>query len=643
MSRPSTDRVTKHRYRRQAAADEARRQAAEAEANRAFTPDQSQDIERWKYHPGAFIEENLWVPHIDGGKMVPFDLNPGQRKVVQAIEEIKAKGEPVRLIVLKSRKQGISTLCQGVGYGFVSTRAYVNGLILLDTKDKAGKILDLSRKFHMNDERRAMGLRPLLEASNRLELKFGNPDARTREIHPGLQSRLEISSADSKDPGRSGTYHFIHASEVAFWEDDSVWASAGNALMWAEDTIAIMESTGNGCAGLFYDTWEAAVAGKSSWKPVFLSWLDDPRCARPLTRQERDTWEWLSQEEREYAEKYHLTMEQAKFRRQVLHDPASRKAGKESVDVFNEEYPADPELAFTSGGRTFFLARTLEALEKHPEKGKKPPLFRGRMHNRTPLESRTPGNVKACPIDVVLEPDPYGPLRIWEHPQKDCEYVLGGDVAEGLAHSDNHCVVVMKRHNRQIVAVWKCHDVTSRVAGQSACLLGWYYAAGHQQPPLVGIELNAHGIAATQEAARIMYPNLWHHTDVRKEGAEPQERIGWLTTEGVRTYMLECIEFEIQAAAMEIPSEEFYQEARTFENIDGKPQARQGKKDDEIMATAITLQMHIHSGPPRRLPEGTKKKDEPRKLEPDYPIQGQVPIRPPRALRKIGGGGLWGE
>jgi hypothetical protein len=641
MAQTSTDRARKSLAKKRAV--EAAGRAIEAEQQAAaparYTDQQRRDLDRWKFHHGQFIQENLWVPHIDGGRVVPFDLNPGQREVDQAIEAMRAEEKPVRILVLKSRKQGISTYCQGVGYGFVSTREYVNGLIILDTKDKSGKILDLAKKFHMLDERRALGMRPVLEASNRLELKFGNPDFRTRERNPGLQSRLEISSADSKDPGRSGTYQFIHASEVAFWADDSVWASAGNALMYAPDTIAIMETTANGCAGLFYDTWNDAVAGKSEWMPVFLSWLTDPRCRRVVGRLEREHWEWQSPDEREYAEEHRLTLEQAKFRRVMLRDPSMRKAGKVPEDVFDEEYPATPDLAFKSTGKSFFLAKTLGALEKDPVRGVREPIFRGSIRNKTNLEHRTPGNFARVPIEVILQAEPFGPLRIWEHPRDDCEYVVGCDVAEGLAHGDNHFIAVMKRHTRDVVATWKTNRATSRVAGQVACLLGWHYGTA-----LVGIELNAHGVAATQEAVRICYPHLWHHRDVRKEGDAPQDRVGWNTTEGVRTYMLECVEFEIQALAIGLHSEEFYGEARTFENIDGKPQARPGKKDDEIMGTAITFQMHLHSGPPRKIPEADRPAKAPRVLTPETPEQGKVPIRAVSGrLRHVGNKGLWGE
>ena len=120
--------------------------------------------------------------------------------------------------------------------------------------------------------------------------------------------------------------------------------------------------------------------------------------------------------------------------------------------------------------------------------------------------------------------------------------------------------------------------------------------------------------------------------------------VGWLTTEAVRPYMLDCLEFELRDGTIGIHDRDFYLEARTFENIDGKPQARIGKKDDEIMGVAITLQMHMHSGPTRRQPSAPEGPTPRRALTPDWPENGKVPMNAaPSRLRRVRDGGLFGE
>lgn len=649
--RKSTDRARKALAKGRAREQFAREQAAMDHASGKYTPEQLEDMGRWRADFDAFMADNLWVPHIDGGEVVPFTPNVGQQDVSRVLRAARGTvdlesgraSQCVKAIILKSRKWGISTWCQGLAYWKCSTRPWTNGLIIAHKKDSTGAIFDTTKRFYMLDERRPYGLRPLAETSNRLEMKFGNPDHRTRELYPGLQSKIEITSAESKEPGRSGTYHFVHASEVAFWpegEGRAIWKAVGPAFMEAPDSIAIMESTANGVGGLFYETWMDAVAGKNGWLPIFLSWLKDRRCRRYVSPEEANAWDWEDTDEREYAERHKLTLEQAKFRRMFLHDPAAKVAGKEPADVFDEEYPASPEVAFKSSGKLFFLARTLEALKRDPEKGLRAPLWRGHIRNRGGLEARGPHNPR-FPIDIVTDVDAHGPLRVWAEPKKDRDYVIGGDIAEGLVHGDNHCIVVLDRHELEVAAVWKTNRATSREAGQVASLLGWWYG-GAKLPALVGIELNAHGVAAIQEAVRILYPYLWFHRDVRKPGEPPSERPGWITSDAVRTYMLETVEFEIRAANIKPHHSEFYKEAEVFEVLDGKPQARSGHHDDEILATAIALQMHLHAGPPGRVPQHRVEHKGPRRLVPDFPEVGKVPISQLSGkLRRVNKGGMW--
>lgn len=645
MTKTSTERANRAHKNARIREFERRELEAREAALQKWSPEQRAELERHASDHRYFMESCLWVADIDGGKVVPMTLNPGQEILSAAIEEERAKGDGVRIACLKSRKQGISTFCQALGYQFTSTRERVNGLVVAHVKEKTANILELSKAFYMLDERKALGMRPLLERSAGGLVRFGNPDVRTRELNPGLQSSLEITSAESKEPGRSGTYHFVHASEAAFWPEEEggksgQWVAIGNALMEAADTFAIVESTARGAAGFFYELCEGAMEGTNGYRFVFLSWLIDPRCRRRLTHDEIRTWEWRSKAERDYAERHKLTLEQAKFRRLTIADPKMRKPGRTPESVFDEEYPATPELAFQTSAKLYFLASTLQALRESKERGERLPAFRGHIKNRTSLEARGPHNPKH-PIEIVLDEDPSGPLRVWEKPRTDCEYIVAADIAEGLVHGDNHSIDVLRRDNLEFVASWVCNDVTSRTAGQIACLLGWWYGS-QQQPALVGIELNAHGIAAAQEAVRILYPHLWHHTDVRKEGSTPQDRVGWLTTEAVRPYMLDSFESEIQLGTVAIHDREFYVEANTFENVNGKPQARIGKKDDRILSKAIALQLHMHAGPPRKKPK-VETGPVRRALVPDWPEQGKVPMNQnPGRLRRVKVDGLWG-
>lgn len=609
----------------------AEKQAALEVGDEHLPPEARAFAEKLRTDPVFFCEQLLHVPHIDGGRTVPFILNEAQRAVGEKIKEIQAAGKPVRLCILKSRRRGMSAFCQALSYQFTSTRRNVNGLVLAHKQDMTLKLFQLAKTFHQLDERRTLGIRPETETSTRRELKFGNPDLKTRDINPGLQSLLDITSAEAKEPGRAGTYHFVHASEVAFYQDDSVWQSVGIALSDTPDTVAIMESTANGRGGLFYETYMAAKEGTNGWVAMFFPWWTDPRCTLPLDREEREHWRWETQEEEQYAKKWNLTPEQAKWRRVTIKGPKCYKPGVKPEDVFAQEFPADDEEAFLATGNNFFLPSTLYTCEKVYLED---PAYRCELRTNKKLDYNLSPDARGQ-IQVEVERQSYGPLVVYRDPRPDEEYVIGADVAEGLSHGDNSVAVVLARSNLEMVAVWQGRHLTASQFGRAAGLLGWWYGTA-----LLGVEANAHGLAATDELTRLMYPYLWHHTDVTTAGAIPREKVGWVTSQASRQYMLDCLEQEIRSGNIRIHAKPFFTEAKDFVIIDGKPQARVGRHDDVIMATAIALQMHMHAGPPRRRPEAAKEPEGPRLLVPAMP---ELRIREVGLRRHIRSGALWGE
>ena len=63
--------------------------------------------------PQEYIEEYLYIKTKDQ-RIVPLKLNTAQKLIYQKIREVKAKGKPIRIIILKARQEGVSTLCEGL-------------------------------------------------------------------------------------------------------------------------------------------------------------------------------------------------------------------------------------------------------------------------------------------------------------------------------------------------------------------------------------------------------------------------------------------------------------------------------------------------------------------------------------------------
>lgn len=621
---------------------------------RKLTEDElEENIDRWYEDPEAFIEENLEVRHADGGRTVPFRLKTGQRILVRKVRWHLKCGRPVRILMLKSRRQWITTVCQALGYWYTSTRAFVEGLTVADKNDLVEEIFERGIKtFHRSDARKLHGIRPETEASNKRELKFGNPDPKTRDEHPGLQSVLAVTSAQADEPARGGTKHFVHGSEVPYWpEDPPPWQAIGIALSNAPGSIAILEGTANGAAGFFYDTWKLALRGKNEWTPIFLPWWLDPDNVLPLERGEAETWKWghdyeTADEEQKYAQRYRLSFEQLKWRRQIIASPKCYKPGRERIEIFRQEYPASEKEAWLSSSRNFFIPGKVDAWEEHPTKGAREPLFCARVVNEgPPLDDRGPGRQSV--VKPVLEKDDDGEIAVWSNYDATEEYLVVCDPAEGLVGRDQSVIGVLARNAFDVVAMFRSTAYGTRELGQIAALLGWYFGRA-----LVIVEANNQGGAVLQELVRLLYPRLWYHLDVTKPGSEPTDRPGWVQSHALRMYALKMLEAESRVHGLGLHDPEAFDQMRSFvwptvkdgtviENP--KPKAMAGHFDDVVMMLAIMLGVHVNAPITKRrdLPKPPVNPEsilvpEPMNLTMKQSIQK-------RDQRRIRGASLWGR
>jgi hypothetical protein len=609
-------------------------------------------LDRYARDPEAFIEECLWVRHIDGGKLVPFKLTVGQRIVVRKIRWKLRQGLPVRAIVLKSRRQKISSLCQALAYWYTSTRAYVEGLTCADKNELTEEIFERGVKtFYDYDERKRIGVRPLTESSSKRELKFGNPDKRSRDEHPGLQSVLVVTSAESKEPGRGGTKHFIHGSEASYWpEDPPPWQAMGIALSNAPGTIAVLEATANGSGGFFYDTWKAARRGENEWFTVFLPWWLDPENVLAVSAEEKLGWEWIRTEEDDeeaYAKKWRLSLEQAKWRRQVIASPKCYRPGQSRYDVFRQEYPACEEEAWLAAGRNFFIPGKVDAWEKDPERGIRKPMLTARVVNDgDPLDDRGPGRITR--VVPVLEPDVDGELAVWKPYDPLEEYLVVADPAEGIPGRDESCIGVLARNDFEFVSIYRTTSLSTRELAHIIALLGWFYDRA-----MVVVEANNHGGAVLQELLRIMYPKLWYHRDVTKPGETPSEKPGWVQSYALRMHALKLLEAESRQPFLSIHDRDFFDQARHFvwptipagvkPPDNPRPGAMSGHRDDLILMVAMALGTHVNAALTKRKHPPPPKVNPGEALVPTPMNLSMKHLTEKRAKRQLHGRNLWGR
>ena len=495
--------------------------------------------------------ENCLKIKTKSGTVVPFRLNDAQRKLYAVAKRQQDAGKPVRLIILKARQLGFSTLTEGLIFHACATRRNVNALIVAHREDATANLFRMSKLFY--DELPAP-VKPMLRASNAQELVFENPSKlrSEREARPGLRSRISCATAGGRGIGRSDTLQCVHLSEYAFWPDGadgkaSTLAGILQAVPSLPGTMVVIESTANGFED-FKERWDAAVAGENDFEPVFFAWFENPNYSMPVV----PGTEWTP-EERDLKTTYQLTDEQLQWRRWCI---ANNCGG--SLDMFRQEYPASPGEAFLhSGTGVFDNEQIILRLERLPS-----PAGRGEFTDGEWTESET------------------GAITLYELPEEGVPYVLGGDTAgEG---SDYFTAIVIDNVSGRIVAKLRQKYSEPEYVRQ-ICALGRFY-----NDALVAIETNfsTYPVMKLQE---MEYPNQYSREREDTYTRQMRKSYGFRTDRQSRPRAIANLVEVFSSHPEWFTDRELLEEMLTFcYNEDHRPEALAGKHDDLVMGAAIT-------------------------------------------------------
>lgn len=492
-----------------------------------------------------YCKRNLKIRTKDG-TIEPFVLNSVQTKFVNEVLSELDSGRPVRFVILKARQMGISTVIEALIFWYTATHKNQSATIVAHLDDAARNIYEMFRRYYDNSL-------PMFQP----KLKYNTKKDLTFEV---LGSQIMTASAESKEVGRSRTNQIIHGSEIAFWSNgQELVAGLLQTVPMRANTMILFESTANGIGGYFYETWQAAKSGDSSFKPVFYAWYDadEYRITPPANYVPTGRG-------REVMDKYKLSADQAYW-----YETKLREFGND-YDRMRQEYPSNDMEAFIASGRPRFDINKLLEYEQRAVKGEFILLSQ---------------NDKG---DWLTEPVEKSPLQIWKYPERLGQYVIGGDVAEGLEHGDYSVLTVIEKRNMEVVARWRGH-CDPDVLGDLADQLGNYY-----NKALIGIEINNHGLTTTQRLKDTKYPNLYN----REVGYDkdlymlPAATLGWKTDLKTKPLMIDYLAQAIREQSLIDHDMTFIREAMTYVvDENGRTNAQEGCFDDVVISTAIALQM----------------------------------------------------
>lgn len=494
-----------------------------------------------------YIENYLKIVNKEG-KLVPLKFNYAQQILYDTIKKLRAENKLIRIIILKARQLGLSTVTGGIFNSNTLLNFNVKTGIITHKSDATSNLFNMYKIMYQNLPEQ---LKPELLNDNQNTLVFNN------EKGTGLNSSIKCMTAGSAGVGRSTTYQQLHMSEYAFWPGNKKDTYLGlvQTVPATPDSMIIIESTPNGYDD-FKDKWDDAVAGKSDFVPLFFPWYINPEYKMTYSGFV------LTEDELEIKELYNLSNEQITWRRWCIKNNCSN-----DLDQFKQEYPSCPEEAFLSTGKCVFPKEIVVNRLQRVHDPIKTGYFKYEYNGKTITLFEF----------VESKAKPY--IRIYEDVKNNYPYVLGGDTA-GIGTDSFAGDVINNVTGNQSATLEIELDETEYVM-QMFCLGKYYNEA------LLCIETN-YSTYPVKKLWEMDYTNQYLRQVDEGLNIKIQDKLGFNTNKATRPVIIAELVVFFKECIDLINDRQTLREALTFiKRSDGKQAADDGYHDDRIMSLAI--------------------------------------------------------
>jgi len=519
-------------------------------------------------------------------RIIPFILNRPQRRVVKLLEADRRAGRPMRMIILKARQWGGSTVVE-MYMAWIQTVLATECHAIVCGAEKTGTqvVLNLYADMltHYPEELWEGETMPRLKTSRGiLQLE-------------GRDNRVYLAASTNPNAVRGVDAALVHLTEAAYWKStkgkdpwDAVRAIYCSVAM-APMTMIVMESTADGVGSFFHEEWLRAESGESGKRAVFVAWHEIKAYSLgfPTIGEARELWERMDPYERNLWEEEGLTLEQIHWynrRRREMKDHAKMKS----------EFPSNPLEAFTSTSSNVFNPEKTELLRR----GCAEPCLIGEV-NSTGGRISGPG----CLRGVRFEADPMGSLHVWRLPEEGSSYVVAVDVGGLSDKADWSVIAVLRKGNiPEVVAQWRGHIDHDLLAWKGAMIATLYNNARlvFESNTLESRD-NADGEAPYSQGATILHELYRHYRNLyrrRAPGGSRRDRIpGFHTNRQTKQMIITGLVAAVRDGRYIERCREACDELDFYERRpNGSYGARQGKHDDMVMTRAIALHVCREEG-----------------------------------------------
>ena len=593
----------------------------------------------------------------ESGPLVKFKMRRVQERMAATINRQWFLKGHLRIIVCKARRIGCTTLFCADAYRQATLRPNMNVVIGAQLDNMAEQIHERNHIFYNNY---VPALRPERWGRSR---SFREPmqfrrDATDEELiaweaggeKPNLGLNSSVSVFTEKTPlSRTGaTIQYLLLSEFAKYRNQSTIIKEMFPTVRKGTGAIVIDTTAESLGDSYSRMWEEAVAGRSEFTPIFVSWLDDEQqCHQKPSASNRAYFhDWLScvsmgdapgvskysgklsldDDEFEILKDHILPRWQKmdevervafhpmgwiEWRRWAIQNRCDGKA-----QIFRNQYPTHWREAFLSSSMTIFDMGQVDVQSKRIKDQTAP--IRGELitvEGRRALDVDHEAMMSQVNMaKTVVTPgmfkfveENFGPIRIYEKPIKGEEYIISSDYAEGQSDTCDYNVIhVYKRGDKLEQVAHFRERCYPEEAASEAIALGAYYNMAWQIP-----EVNSCGAAALS-LFRSCYPVSRIFRRKQPDNAKkqsPTDLMGWRMTGRSKSEAVSSATTFFKQSLVEINNSNTLRELSVFVKKEGRmlPEAMSGTDpvtgeryfDDEV--TCVVLGIFGHRQLPFRM------------------------------------------
>ena len=397
---------------------------------------------------------------------IPLILNQGQRILVAEFERQRLAGVPIRVLLVKARQWGGSTV----------TQCYMSWLQRYWFENWHSCIVALNQT-------QAVNIRTMYKNLIAKLPRWSEPITFRRfegteliRIIPERGCRIQIGSATKPDALRSFDFSMVHLSEVGLWKDtkeakgDDVAMALYSTVPDVPGTMIVMESTAKGVGNYFHRQYLAAKENKKNnavgIRPVFVGWFVDVRYTSRYLNRYRNTKEFVET----WTEYNWWQWEQGATLDGIYWYNTYKKSKNWNDFQMKSEYPTTAEEAFQTKSGRYFSDDLLSWLQKNIRQ----PKFIGDIRGDATVGKNVMENVRLYPNDALQSEV----LKIWIHPTDGA--IVGKKIK-------NRFLVTVDVGGRSYRADWSVISVFDRIsmAGEFGALERAALWKGHVDPDLL--------------------------------------------------------------------------------------------------------------------------------------------------------------